>query len=84
MKEVTVKELKALQDSGADFQLIDVREPHEADIAEIGAELIPLGTVPQNVDKFSRDKQVIIHCRSGARSGQAAQWLEANHDFDNG
>lgn len=83
MKEVTVKELADLKASGADFQLIDVREQHEADIAEIGGELIPLGSVPQNVDKFSKDKQVIIHCRSGARSGNAVQWLEANHGFDN-
>lgn len=83
MKEVTVKELAELKSSGADFQLIDVREPHEADIAEIGGELIPLGTIPQNVDKVSKDKQVIIHCRSGARSGQAVQWLESNHGFDN-
>lgn len=83
MKEITVKELKALIDSGADFQLIDVREPHEAEIAEIGAELIPLGTVPENVDKFAKDKQVVVHCRSGARSGNAVQWLEANHGFTN-
>lgn len=83
MKEITVKELKDLRDSGADIQLIDVREPHEADVAEIGGELIPLGTIPQNVDKIAKDKQVIIHCRSGARSGNAVQWLEGNHGFDN-
>jgi len=70
-------------DNGADFQLIDVREQHEAEIAEIGAELIPLGTVPENVDKFAKDKQVVVHCRSGARSGNAIQWLEANHGFEN-
>ena len=83
MKEVTVKELADLKASGADFQLIDVREPYEADIAKIGGELIPLSSVPQNVDKIAKDKQVIIHCRSGARSGNAVQWLEANHGFDN-
>lgn len=83
MKEITVKELKALMDNGADFQLIDVREQHEAEIAEIGAELIPLGTVPENVDKFAKDKQIVVHCRSGARSGNAIQWLEANHGFEN-
>ena len=83
MKEVTVKELAALKASGADFQLIDVREPHEADIAEIGGQLIPLSSVSQSVDKICKDKQVIIHCRSGARSGKAIQWLETNHGFDN-
>ncbi|WP_420387953.1 NAD(P)-dependent oxidoreductase [Roseivirga sp.] len=83
MKEITVKELKALKDSGADFQLIDVREPYEAEIAEIGGELIPLGTVPQNVDKFAKDKQVVVHCRSGKRSGDAISWLENHHGFEN-
>ncbi len=83
MKEITVKELADLKSSGADFQLIDVREQHEADIAEIGGELIPMNTVPQNVDKFSKDKQVVVHCRSGARSGNVIQWLEANHSYDN-
>lgn len=83
MKEITVQELKKLKDEKADFQLIDVREPHEADICEIGGELIPQGEVPANVDKISRDKQVIIHCRSGARSGNMVKWLEANHGFTN-
>lgn len=83
MKEVTVQELKKMMDDKEDFQLIDVREPHEADIAEIGGELIPQGDIPSNVDKVSRDKKVVIHCRSGARSGNMVQWLEKNHGFTN-
>lgn len=83
MKEISVKELVELKESGADFQLIDVRETYEADIAQMGGELIPMGSVPQNVDKFSKDKKVIVHCRSGKRSGDVIQWLEANHNFDN-
>ncbi len=83
MKEISVKELVELKESCADFQLIDVREPYEADIAQMGGELIPMGTVPQNVEKFSKDKKVVVHCRSGKRSGDVVQWLEANHDFDN-
>lgn len=83
MKEVTVQELKKMMDEKADFQLIDVRELHEADICEIGGELIPQGDIPANVDKISRDKQVVIHCRSGARSGNMVRWLEANHGFTN-
>ncbi|MFN8890248.1 MAG: ThiF family adenylyltransferase, partial [Cyclobacteriaceae bacterium] len=50
MKEVTVQELKELKDKDANFQLIDVREPHEVDICEIGGELIPQGDIPHNVD----------------------------------
>jgi adenylyltransferase/sulfurtransferase len=83
MKEVTVQELKQLIDSGADFQLIDVREPHEYDICNLEGELIPQGEIPYNVDKISKDKQVILHCRSGARSGNMVQWLEKNHNFTN-
>lgn len=83
MKEVTVQELKKLIDSGADFQLIDVREPHEFDICNLNGELIPQGDIPGNVDKISKDKQVVIHCRSGARSGNMVQWLEKNHGYTN-
>ncbi len=83
MKEITVQELKELKDNGADFQLIDVREPHEYDICDLGGELIPQGDIPDNVDRISRDKKVILHCRSGALSGNMVQWLEQNHKFEN-
>jgi adenylyltransferase/sulfurtransferase len=83
MKEVTVRELKAMMDAKEDFQLIDCREPHEVDISEIGGELIPQADIPHNVDKISRTKKVVIHCRSGARSGRMVQWLEQNHKFTN-
>ncbi len=83
MKEVTVQELKALKDKGIDFQLIDVREPHEYEICNLDGELIPQAEIPHNVDKISKDKQVIIHCRSGARSGNMVQWLEKNNGFTN-
>ena len=83
MKEVTVEELKEMQKKGEAFQLIDVREPHEYEEANLDAELIPLGQVKDQVDQIKRDQQVVIHCRSGARSGQAIQYLEQNHGFDN-
>ncbi len=83
MKEITVKELKDLKDTGADFQLIDVREPHEYDICNLEGELIPQGEIPHSVDKIDRSKKVILQCRSGARSGNMVQWLEKNHGFEN-
>lgn len=83
MKEVTVQELKALKDSGADFQLIDVREPHEYDICNLEGELIPQAEIPHNTDKIATDKKVVIHCRSGARSGNMVQWLEKNKGYTN-
>ena len=77
MKEVTVAELKKLKDDNADFQLIDVREEHELEICEIGGLHIAMGEVMDNLDQISKDKQVVIHCRSGARSGAICQALEA-------
>lgn len=83
MKEITVQELKAKLDNGDDFQLIDVREEHEAEIAQIGGELIPMGEILGQTDRVSRDKMVVIHCRSGARSGTIVNALEAQHGFTN-
>lgn len=83
MKEITAKELKELIDTKEDIQIIDVREPQEFEAANIQGELIPLGTIPQNVDKIAKDKKVIVHCRSGKRSENAIRFLEANHGYDN-
>lgn len=77
MQEITVKELKTLMDNSSDFQLIDVREEHELEICEIGGEHIPMGDVMDNLEKISKDKQVVIMCRSGARSGTICRALEA-------
>ncbi|GAA5522225.1 molybdopterin-synthase adenylyltransferase MoeB [Aliifodinibius salicampi] len=81
--EVTVQEYKSWLDSNEDVQLIDVREPHEVEIAEIGGELIPLKTVTENADKISRDKKVVVHCRSGQRSADAIKQLRDKYGFDN-
>jgi sulfur-carrier protein adenylyltransferase/sulfurtransferase len=83
MKEITVREFKEMQDNGEEYQLIDVREPYEFDIANLCGELIPQGNIPDNIDKISRDKKVVIHCRSGARSGRIVQYLEQQHGFEN-
>ena len=83
MQEKTVTELKQMMDSGVDFQLIDVREPHEYEICNLKGELIPMAEVPENVDKVAKDKPVIIHCRSGARSGRICQYLESEYGYTN-
>lgn len=72
-----------MMDRGEDFQLIDVREPNEYEVAQIGGQLIPLATVPDHVDEIPRDKKVVVHCRSGKRSGNAIQFLEQQHGFNN-
>lgn len=83
MKEITVQELKEMQDNNENFQFIDVREPSEYEEANMKAELIPLGEIPESVDKIKRDQKVVVHCRSGKRSANAIKWLEQNHQFDN-
>lgn len=83
MKEITAIELKKLIDEKKDFQLIDVREEYEFDEANINGELIPMGVVMDNIDKISKDKQVVVHCRSGKRSATVINALEAQHGFTN-
>lgn len=81
--EVSVKEYKSWVERGEDIQLIDVREPYEYEIAEIGGELIPLKTISENADKISRNKKVVVHCRSGKRSADAIRELREKYGFDN-
>ena len=83
MKEVTVQELKSMLDAQSDFQLIDVREPYEFEISNLGGELIPMADVPHNLNRISKEKQVVVHCRTGSRSGNIIQWLEKNHGLSN-
>jgi adenylyltransferase/sulfurtransferase len=83
MKEISVQELKQMKDSGEDFQLIDVREPYEFDICNLGGELIPMGTILDNAARISKDKTVVLHCRSGQRSRMAIQSLEEKFGYRN-
>ena len=83
MKTVSVKELKEIIDAKEDFQLIDVREPFENEICTLNGTLIPLGEIMNHVNDINKDKKVIIHCRSGARSGNAVVFLEENYGFTN-
>lgn len=83
MKEVTPIELKKMLDDKEDFVLIDVREEHEAEIASIGGKLIPMGTVMEHLDEIPKDKKVVVHCRSGARSGTVIQALEQREGYTN-
>jgi sulfur-carrier protein adenylyltransferase/sulfurtransferase len=83
IKEITAKELYDWQVRGEKFQLIDVREPHEYDIVNIGAELVPLATVSGYAENISRDKKVVIHCKMGGRSAKAVRELEEKFGFEN-
>ncbi|MDZ4847537.1 MAG: molybdopterin-synthase adenylyltransferase MoeB [Chitinophagales bacterium] len=83
VKEVTVKELKEMRDRHEDFQLIDCREKYEYEIAHLDGELIPLNKILDANGKISRDKKVVVHCRSGQRSASAIKALEEKYGFKN-
>ncbi len=75
--EITPVELKAKMDRGEDFVLIDVREPEEYAIGRIpGSKLIPLRTVTERLHELSSADEIIVHCRSGVRSGQAVEFMK--------
>lgn len=73
---ITPKELKERLDKGDELVLLDVREPWEYSLAKIeGSTLIPLGTLPQSMDKLDRGAEIIAYCHHGMRSADAAQFL---------
>jgi sulfur-carrier protein adenylyltransferase/sulfurtransferase len=74
--QMSVKELKRRIDAGEDVQLIDVREPYEYQIAQIGGTLIPQNDVPNRLGEIDRDREVVVHCRSGSRSQRIAEFLQ--------
>ena len=82
VKEISVEELKQKIKSKEDFQLIDVREPKEYQLKNIGGILIPLNELEKNLDKISREKEIVVYCASGVRSKKAMTILNKN-DFNN-
>jgi adenylyltransferase/sulfurtransferase len=71
-----VRELKQKLDAKESFQLVDVREPFEHEIANIdSARLIPLGELPDRLNELDRNRLTIVHCHSGMRSAQAVRML---------
>jgi adenylyltransferase/sulfurtransferase len=74
--EISAIELKQKIDRGDNFLLLDVREPHEWQIARIpGAKLIPLGDLPKRVNELDSSVEIVAQCRSGVRSGKACDFL---------
>jgi adenylyltransferase/sulfurtransferase len=83
IKEINVHQLRELMSRNIDFQLVDVREPYETEIASLGGDLIPQNSIPSNLEKLSREKPVIIYCRTGVRSADTVSYLQEMHGFDN-
>jgi adenylyltransferase/sulfurtransferase len=73
--EMEVEELKRRLDHGDDVFVLDVREPHEYQIANIGGYLIPLGELPSRAHELDSSREIVAHCRSGVRSAKAVNFL---------
>ncbi len=78
-RDITAEELKELIESGKPFHFYDVRNEDEYEEDNLGAILIPLGELPSRTDELEdlKDEDIYIHCRSGARSGRAKDYLES-------
>jgi rhodanese-related sulfurtransferase len=76
--EISVSELQKKKNAGESFLLIDVREPWEYEVCRIeGAKLIPMRTIPANLQQLDVDQDVICYCHHGMRSLDVAAWLRA-------
>jgi sulfur-carrier protein adenylyltransferase/sulfurtransferase len=73
--EIQVEELKRRLDAGEDVFVLDVREPNEYQICNIGGHLIPLGDLPKRVHELDSSREIVAHCRSGTRSAKAVDFL---------
>jgi len=73
--DVTVEELKSLIDAGKSPRIVDVREPDEFDVCQIGGELIPLGTLGEKLDALPKEDHIVVHCKGGPRGAQAVKQL---------
>lgn len=79
MKETTAKELKARLDSGNDFTLLDVREPHEYYMADLeGTTRIPFDELNSRMEELDKNQEIIVMCRSGSSAGDAVKLLTEN------
>ncbi len=81
LREISVAELRRWQQEQRDFQLIDVREPHEHAAANRGGTLMPLGQLEQFVAQIATDRPVVVYCQSGVRSRRAVRILVQQHGF---
>src|SRR5690606_4357056 len=79
MNDITAEELKERISKKEKLNIVDVRENWEYEEKNIGATLIPLGTLPERFQELEalKDEELIIHCKSGKRSAQAKKFLES-------
>jgi adenylyltransferase/sulfurtransferase len=73
--EMTVRELKARLDNGNNLFLLDVRQPYEFKLVNLGGTLIPLGELPQRVHELDASQEIVVYCHHGMRSAHAVAFL---------
>ncbi len=73
--EIQPEELKRRLDAGEDIYVLDVREPHEYQICNLGGHLIPLGDLPKRIHELDSSREFVVHCKSGGRSAKAVDFL---------
>jgi rhodanese-related sulfurtransferase len=83
MEEITAQELKERLGRSDKMQLVDVREPEEFEICNLGGELIPLGELTKQSSRVRRDVPVVVICHHGFRSAQAINYLTQRLGYDN-
>lgn len=74
--EIQPEELKRRLDSGEEIFILDVREPHEYQICNLGGHLIPLGDLPSRVNELDSSREIVAHCKGGSRSAKAVEFLQ--------
>src|ERR1700678_3672779 len=74
--EIQVEELKRRLDGKEDFVLLDVREPHEYQICNLGGKLIPLNDLPNRINELDSSRDIVVHCKMGGRSAKAVAFLQ--------
>ena len=79
ISQISVEQLKQRLDRGDKPFILDVREPHEYAIVNLGAPLIPVGQITQRINEIpvGKNEEIVVHCKSGARSQKASQELKA-------
>jgi rhodanese-related sulfurtransferase len=79
MEDITVNELKERLEKGEKFHFLDVREEWEYEEDNLNADNIPLGELPHRLTELEEFKheEIVVHCRSGARSGNAKKFMES-------
>jgi adenylyltransferase/sulfurtransferase len=73
--QIAAAELKRRLDAGEDLFILDVREVHEYQAANLGGTLIPMNDVPRRLGELDREREIVVHCHAGVRSQRVAEFL---------